>query len=299
MTPPSELDSWAHEHRNRVESWLAKQLPTEANPAGDLASAMRYSTLGGGKRIRALLAYAAGELSRAKPDILDTVAGAIELIHAYSLIHDDMPAMDNDVLRRGKPTCHVQFGEALALLAGDALQTLAFEKLSDHGLELPPTIQLGLVRLLAKASGFEGMAGGQAIDLVSVQLSLCQEDLETMHAKKTGALISASVLMGVSCGAGLTPIVADALQHYARAIGLAFQVVDDILDASSDTVTLGKTAGKDALEGKPTFVSLLGIEAAHEYSEALLQEALAQIAPLGESALRLQQLATWMISRRH
>ncbi len=260
---------------------------------------MRYSVLGGGKRVRALLAHAAGELCGAQPEHLDHAAVAVELIHAYSLVHDDLPCMDDDDLRRGKPSCHKQFDEATALLVGDALQTLAFQVLSQPGVLPAPQQQLDMVHLLAQASGSRGMAGGQAIDLASVGLSLTQQELEFMHIHKTGALIRAAALLGAHCAGPVDPRKMQALDHYAKCIGLAFQVVDDILDAQADTATLGKTAGKDAERNKPTYVTILGLARARELADELHADALASVTPYGDAAQRLTQLADFITGRAY
>jgi farnesyl diphosphate synthase len=256
---------------------------------------MRYAVLDGGKRMRPLLAYAAGELAGASPDAVDAPAAAVELIHAYSLIHDDLPCMDDDTLRRGKPTCHVAFGEAMALLAGDALQALAFGVLaadlhSSHS---------DACALLADAAGMRGMAGGQAIDLDSVGVALPVTKLETMHRMKTGALIRAAVRLGAGRGRALGPTETRALDRYADSAGLAFQVVDDVLDVEGSAASLGKTAGKDLAQGKPTFVSSLGLAAAKARAEALRVEAKSALAPFGTSARRLAELADWIVLRVH
>jgi farnesyl diphosphate synthase len=256
-----------------LTTWINPQAPA------NLGEAMRYAALDGGKRLRPLLALAAREAvaqgdTHVDMDEAALRAGcAVELIHAYSLVHDDMPCMDNDVLRRGKPTVHVQFGEAQALLAGDALQALAFEVLTPEASNIPGDVQARLCRLLAVAAGYQGMAGGQAIDLASVGHALTQDQLRQMHRLKTGALLEASVMMGATCGAA-SPQVLNALQRYSQSLGLAFQVIDDVLDVVADSATLGKTAGKDAANDKPTYVSLLGLAPAQAYAEALLQEAL-------------------------
>ena len=257
MTEHRDFDAWTSARLQQVEQALQGWVG-EAAPAG-LREAMRYAVLDGGKRLRPLLVLAASEAVQGQPEAALRAACAIELIHAYSLVHDDMPCMDNDVLRRGKPTVHVQFGEAAALLAGDALQTQAFELLTPPDTALvPAAMQADLCRILARASGGQGMAGGQAIDLASVGLQLSQDELQHMHALKTGALLQASVMLGVATGQGSADAVAQ-LQQYAAAIGLAFQVVDDILDVTADSQTLGKTAGKDAANDKPTYVSLMGL----------------------------------------
>ncbi|HXF77752.1 MAG TPA: farnesyl diphosphate synthase, partial [Usitatibacter sp.] len=228
-----------------MQAVLAELLPASRIAPSRLHDAMRYSTLGGGKRVRAMLAFAAGEVTGAEPRRLEVVASAIEMVHAYSLIHDDLPCMDDDVLRRGKPTCHVEFDEATALLAGDALQSLAFQLLAQHRIADDREVQIEMIELFAAASGSRGMAGGQAIDLESVGSPLSLPELEFMHILKTGALIRASVVMGARCGAALTPTDRDGLDRYAKCVGLAFQVVDDILDEEGDAESLGKTAGKD------------------------------------------------------
>lgn len=233
---------------------------------------MRYAVLDGGKRLRPLLVMAACEAVGGNPAAAMRVACAVELIHAYSLVHDDMPCMDNDVLRRGKPTVHVKFGEAQALLAGDALQALAFELLTPEDGSIPPPGQATLCRMLAQAAGYQGMAGGQAIDLASVGKSISSGELHEMHRLKTGALLQASVMMGAACGSA-SVIAQNALRDYGAAIGLAFQVVDDILDVTADSSTLGKTAGKDAAQDKPTFVSLMGLPASRNYAQELLSQA--------------------------
>ena len=244
---------------------------------------MRYATLGGGKRVRPLLCHAAGALTQASAEKLDTAACALELIHVYSLVHDDLPCMDNDTLRRGKPTCHVEFDEATALLVGDALQSLSLELLSSEG--------------LTRASGSRGMAGGQAIDLQSVGKQLDITELEFMHTHKTGALIRASVVLGAMMGDEMSAKELGRVEHFGNCIGLLFQVVDDILDVSASPVTLGKTAGKDAANNKPTYVSLLGLPRARDLSQELQAQSLAAIEPFGERALRLRQLTDYIISR--
>ncbi|MCO5100974.1 MAG: polyprenyl synthetase family protein [Burkholderiaceae bacterium] len=263
-----------------------------------LHEAMRYAALGGGKRIRALLVHAAGEALGAPARALDCAASAVELIHAYSLVHDDMPCMDDDVLRRGRPTVHVVYGEALAMLVGDALQALAFESLAaaaEHGVDARAAVSM--VAELARASGSIGMAGGQAIDLASVGVALDADTLEDMHRRKTGALLAASVRLGGAC-AGDADASMPLLGRYADAVGLAFQVVDDILDVEGDSATLGKTAGKDADFDKPTYVSTIGLQAARALAERLRLQAREAIAPLGPRALRLAALADRIVLRR-
>jgi len=267
----------------------------------DLIAAMRYAVLVGGKRLRPLLVLAAAQATGCTADYPAALraACAAELIHAYSLVHDDMPCMDNDVLRRGKPTLHVRYGEAVALLAGDALQALAFELLTPPGGEVPDAQQAALCGLLARAAGCAGMAGGQAIDLASVGLQLTEPQLREMHRLKTGALLQASVLMGAACGRTSVSTLAG-LQDYGAAIGLAFQVVDDILDVTADSATLGKTAGKDADADKPTYVSLLGLPRARAYAQELHAQALAALAQSGLGDVRaLRALADMVVERSH
>ena len=294
MNPDLAWAVWSGERQRRIEGVLEGVLPPESALPVALHRAMRYAVLGGGKRMRPLLAYAAGELTGADTAVVDGVAAAVELVHAYSLVHDDLPCMDDDALRRGKPTCHVAFGEATALLAGDTLQALAFGTLARAGMADPGAA----VVLLAEASGAEGMAGGQAIDLDSVGMALDLPALETMHRMKTGALIRAAVRLGAACGRPLTGSEADALDAYAAAAGLAFQVVDDVLDVEGSAATLGKSAGKDAQQGKPTFVSLLGLAGAKARAEGLRREAHAALAPLGSAGRRLAELANWIALRR-
>jgi farnesyl diphosphate synthase len=335
VNPPAPLDlnGWIGTQLERVERALNQWVSVDASadlehhaPA-DLMAAMRYAVLDGGKRLRPLLVLAAfeavssgltndylpieewdDEIARrgaADPDSANQMpaetalraACAVELIHAYSLVHDDMPCMDNDVLRRGKPTVHVQFGEASALLAGDALQALAFELLTPEGTRVDPARQALLCRLLARAAGCAGMAGGQAIDLASVGLQLTQDQLREMHRLKTGALLQASVMMGAACGEA-APATRAALQTFGAAIGLAFQVVDDILDVTADSCTLGKTAGKDAEQDKPTYVSLMGLDGARVYAQTLHKEALRALADTGLTDPRiLQGLADMVVYR--
>jgi farnesyl diphosphate synthase len=282
----------------RVESALLRFLPPSEIVPEQLHRAMRYAVLGGGKRVRPLLAFAAGELAAADPVRVEAVAAAVELIHAYSLVHDDLPCMDNDVLRRGKPTCHVEFDEATALLAGDALQPLAFQILAEHVVADDPGAQLEMLKLLALASGSRGMAGGQAIDLASVGKTLSLPELEFMHIHKTGALIRAAVVLGARCGSGLDAGELDRLERYAKTVGLAFQVVDDVLDCDASTATLGKTAGKDAAQAKPTYVSILGLARTRALAEELRAEAHAALSSFGAKATRLRELADFIVLRR-
>jgi farnesyl diphosphate synthase len=261
-------------------------------------AAMRYAVLGAGKRVRPLLAYAAGELSQADPERVTVAGAAVEIIHAYSLVHDDLPCMDDDVLRRGKPTCHVEFDEPTALLVGDALQSLSFQLLGEYRLADDANAQLEMVKLLAIAAGSRGMAGGQAIDLAAVGKSLSVPELEFMHIHKTGALIRAAAVLGARCGSGLSESEFVRVDNFAKAVGLAFQVVDDVLDAEAPTATLGKTAGKDAEQGKPTYVSAMGISQAKTLAGELREEALKAIAPFGARGARLAQLADFIVLRK-
>ena len=306
-----DLDSWSRVRLQQVEQaldrWVTADVPvglSHGAPA-QLVEAMRYAVLDGGKRLRPLLVLAAHEAvahagqGGATQEAALRAACAVELIHAYSLVHDDMPCMDNDVLRRGKPTVHVQFGEAGALLAGDALQALAFEFLTPHDGSVLPTTQALLCGLLARAAGSAGMAGGQAIDLASVGHPLTESQLREMHELKTGALLQASVVMGAQCAAPSAQAL-QALQTYGAAVGLAFQVVDDILDVTADSTTLGKTAGKDADNNKPTYVSLMGLQASQAYAQQLLKQALSA---LDASSLThteaLRALAIMVVNRAH
>ncbi len=293
----SDFLAWMSDRQARVETALSEALPGAKHAPQRLHDAMRYALLGGGKRVRPLLAFAAGELSQADPAHVIQAAIAVEMIHAYSLVHDDMPAMDNDVLRRGKPTVHVEFDEATALLVGDALQSQAFEVLAQPGLIDDAATQVRMLNLLAVASGSHGMAGGQAIDLDSVGKPLELPELEFMHILKTGALIRASVNLGVLCGKPMDDADLKKLDHYAKCVGLAFQVVDDVLDAKASTATLGKTAGKDAASNKPTYVSLLGLQRARELADELRADAHAALAGFGEEAARLRQLADYIVLR--
>ena len=311
MSPrPFDLNAWSAAHLASVEQalvrWVSADVPTGLDhgaPAA-LVAAMRYAVLDGGKRLRPLLVMAAFEASSElhAPDVPMAEAAlraacAVELIHAYSLVHDDMPCMDNDVLRRGKPTVHVQFGEASALLAGDALQALAFELLTPEGTAVPEACQARLCRQLARAAGSAGMAGGQAIDLASVGLVLSENQLREMHRLKTGALLQASVMMGATCGQPSAAALA-ALGVYGSALGLAFQVVDDILDVTADSATLGKTAGKDADQDKPTYVSILGLARSQAYAQDLLAQALGALQSSGlPQTQALAGLAKMVVNR--
>jgi farnesyl diphosphate synthase len=289
--------AWMGGVQAEVEDALSDFLPAAHLVPTKLHEAMRYTVLGGGKRVRPLLVYASGALFGADPKALARAACALEMIHAYSLVHDDMPCMDDDALRRGKPTVHVAYDEATALLVGDALQAQAFEVLASSD-SLPPARLVGMLRLLAEAAGSGGMCGGQAIDLDSVGIALNLEQLERMHQLKTGALLRASVLLGALCGKELAATELDALKAYSKAVGLAFQVVDDVLDATADSATLGKTAGKDAADNKPTYVSILGLEESKALAQQLRREAHAALAPFGEQALRLRELADLIVQRK-
>ncbi|HLX29607.1 MAG TPA: farnesyl diphosphate synthase [Casimicrobiaceae bacterium] len=288
MPDPSFAD-WSRERQQRIEGVLERVLPGSDAVATRLAQAMRYATLGGGKRVRALLVYAASEVTGADAAHADSRAAAVELIHAYSLVHDDLPCMDDDTLRRGKPTCHVAFDVATALLAGDALQSLAFGELDDAV----------ACRILADAIGCAGMAGGQQLDLDATGRALDADSLAQLHAMKTGALIRGAVQLGVRCGRPPTPREAEALDAYARAAGLAFQVVDDILDVEGSSASLGKTAGKDAAQHKVTFVTLYGLDGARNRAHALRAEAHDVLASLHGRGRRLAELADWIVLRTH
>lgn len=297
-----DFPSWLDQRAQHIETVLDDLVPEPSAVPSRLHEAMRYAVLGGGKRVRAVLVYAAGEacapagkaLGSAQAIALDYAAAAVELIHAYSLVHDDLPCMDNDDLRRGRPTVHVQFDEATAMLAGDALQPLAFELLAQ--MPIAPALVVQAVEALARCAGSLGMAGGQAIDCASIGLELNQEQLQAMHSMKTGAMIQASVLLG-GIVAGASSTARAGLESYADAIGLAFQVADDVLDVVSDTATLGKTAGKDAAANKPTYVSLLGLEASRQLLQELRQEAHAAVLPLGQPGTRLAELADYIVGR--
>lgn len=296
MTQTFLLSDWMPAHQQRISLVLQQRLPKQNTiAAARLSEAMRYATLNGGKRLRAMLVYATGEAFNADPEALDAAACAVEMIHAYSLVHDDMPMMDDDDLRRGKPTCHKAYDEATALLVGDALQTLAFESLTDNN--LPADQQIAMVKYLAHASGVMGMAGGQAIDLASVGKQLDQSELEAMHLLKTGALIKASVMLGVYCSSNYKPADLSHLDQYAAAIGLAFQVQDDVLDVIADTVTLGKQQGADIARNKPTYPALMGLKAAQQKAQALVDEALAALDNIDSQCLAMRALANFVVQR--
>ncbi|WP_459618109.1 polyprenyl synthetase family protein [Bordetella sp. 2513F-2] len=291
---------WLQDRAAHVERVLDELLPAADEAPERLHEAMRYAVLGGGKRVRAALVYAAGQACPASGSLpaleasLDRAAAAVEIVHAYSLVHDDLPCMDDDTLRRGRPTTHVRFDEATAMLAGDALQPLAFELLAE--MPIAPALGLQASRVLARAAGSRGMAGGQAIDLYSVGRSLERDALQRMHSMKTGAMLACSVTLG-GIVAGASSTVRQALDNYAQAVGLAFQVVDDILDVTADTASLGKTAGKDAADNKPTYVSLLGLDGAQSLARELGEAAHLALEPLGEAGGRLAQLADFIVLR--
>jgi len=286
------------EYAARVETALTRLLPDPADPPQRLHTAMRYACLGGGKRLRAMLVYATGEALGAELSTLDVPASAVELVHAYSLVHDDLPAMDDDDLRRGQPTCHVAFDEATAILAGDALQTLAFQVLAREPMPAvdPPT-RIELLATLAQATGSEGMAGGQSLDLEAVGQELTPAALDELHRLKTGALIRAAVALGALCSPNTTPKIRKSLDDFAAHIGLAFQITDDILDDHGDPALLGKTPGSDRRQDKPTYTSLLGLAESRRQAEKLHQQALASLQTLGDNAKTLGHLAEIFINR--
>ncbi len=294
MTSAFQFQEWLSAHSTRTESALESLLDSDQTTPKRLHEAMRYAAQGGGKRIRPLLVYAAGSLGDAKVEALDAAAVAIECIHAYSLVHDDLPCMDDDDLRRGRPTVHKAFDEATALLVGDALQTRAFEILANAQCEVD--VRLFMMSSLAAASGSRGMAGGQAIDLDSVGKKLDLAGLKQMHAMKTGALLSCAVQLG-GIAAHLNPTQMTCLKNYSQALGLAFQIVDDVLDATADSQTLGKTAGKDAANDKPTYVTLMGLDYAQKQAKQLQAEAIASLEIFGSKAQALQDLALLVVSR--
>lgn len=306
MSTPTSFEVWMHERQRHFEWFAERTMPTPGREPKRLTGAMRYAVLGGGKRIRPLLCYAAGVVTNAPADLLDRAALALELIHGYSLVHDDMPAMDNDTLRRGRPTVHVQYGEATAMLAGDALQSEAFGVLAQS--KAPAERVVMLVGTLARAAGVWGMCGGQALDLEMVGKNPGEAELFRMQSMKTGALILAAVLMGAQSGdwAKLTDGARAGLVAYAQALGLAFQVVDDILDCTADTATLGKTAGKDEKDDKPTWVSILGLDGARVRAKNLHDEALHALSlveadpAVSEGAVRrLTEIADLVVARTY
>ncbi len=293
-----DFPAWLTATQAQAETAVERYLPTTSTGQDTLHEAMAYVSVGGGKRFRPLLVAAAARLGAADAEALSQAMAAIEYVHVYSLVHDDMPEMDNDSLRRGKPTCHVQYDQATALLVGDALQTLAFDVLS-RPVNLPAAQQLQRVQVLARASGSEGMAGGQGIDLANVGKDLSLAQLQHMHGLKTGALIRAAVALGgLSCSDVSDALLAD-LDVYADKLGLAFQVIDDVLDCEQDTATLGKTAGKDEEANKPTYVKLLGLEGARTQATSLAEEAKAAVAIYGDAAAALLGLADYVIKRNH
>lgn len=296
MSSPLLFGDWMKAVQERMEVALSSYLPSAQHLPERLHEAMRYCSLDGGKRVRPLLVFAAGEVFDAPQEALARAASAVEMIHVYSLVHDDMPCMDDDELRRGKPTVHVKYDEAMALLVGDALQSQAFLTLSEG--EGDANRKLEMVRVLAQAAGSLGMCGGQAIDLASVGIPLSLAELERMHRLKTGALLRASVLMGAYSGKMPSNTELESLDAYADAIGLAFQVVDDVLDATADSATLGKTAGKDAADNKPTYVSILGLEQSRALAEKLRSDAHGALMPFGDKARRLRELADLIVQRK-
>ena len=300
MTAENALKPYLQSCQRRVGQALEKWLPADNIQPKTLHEAMRYSTLNGGKRVRPVLVYAAGQALSVPPEALDGAACAVELIHAYSLVHDDLPSMDDDDLRRGKPTCHKAYGEATAILTGDALQTLAFKVLClDVTLDCDAETRLKMIETLALASGSRGMAGGQAMDLDAIGRQIDLTQLENMHIHKTGALIRASVRLGTLAAPTADKNQIRNLDHYAKCIGLAFQVQDDILDIEGDTEILGKTQGKDEAQDKPTYPSLMGLEAAREMAQRLHQEALNSLDSLDDQADPLRWLADYIVRRSH
>jgi farnesyl diphosphate synthase len=299
MPEPHIFQARLAHYQKRVDAALDKYLPSDDPPEHNLAAAIRYSVVGGGKRIRPAMVYAAGEAMGVSTDLLDIPACAVEMIHAYSLIHDDLPAMDDDDLRRGRPTCHKAFDEATAILAGDALQALAYEILAkDKHKELTPQHRINMLSLLTEASGAHGMAGGQAVDLASVGKQLNLDQLEHMHQLKTGALIRASILLGGMCKQDISKDELALLSNYALCIGLSFQIQDDILDVVSDTETLGKPQGSDAAQQKPTFPAIIGLEKSRQLAMEQHQLALKHLQPLGEKADSLRQLSAYIVERQ-
>ena len=298
--PDADLQAFIESCQRRTEAALQRYLPpAEVHPA-HLHAAMRYAVLGGGKRIRPTLAYASGGAVGAAQQVIDAPACAVELIHAYSLVHDDLPAMDNDDLRRNKPSCHKAYGEAIAILVGDALQSLAFRILArDANPAISAATRTRLIDLLALAAGSRGMAGGQAIDLAAVGRELNLSELEDMHIHKTGALIRASVMLGALCQPELEPSRLDHLDHYAKCMGLAFQIRDDILDIEGQSTRLGKLTGADRALQKPTYPGLLGLDGAQRRATELCEEAIQSLAVFGSSADYLRGLARRMVSRDH
>lgn len=294
----SKFDIWQQQAQAQTEMTLSRLLPSENLIDADLIAAMRYCTLDGGKRLRPMLVLAAAELGNPDTDAVEYALAAVECIHIYSLVHDDMPEMDNDSLRHGKPTCHIRYNQATALLVGDALQTMAFTFLSNPT-ALKPSRQLHMIQTLAKAAGCLGMAGGQAIDLEHVGKNIDQANLEHMHQLKTGALIRASVALGGLCCEDIEDTALTALDQYATKLGLAFQVIDDVLDYEQETSILGKTAGKDAQANKPTYVSLMGLDPARQYAKNLIDQSIAALDRFDQRAAHLRALAHFVIDRNH
>ncbi|MDH3637344.1 MAG: (2E,6E)-farnesyl diphosphate synthase [Gammaproteobacteria bacterium] len=295
----ADFDTVSRRYRERVEAALNVHLPERTIEPAKLHSAMRYACLNGGKRVRAMLVYATGQCLGAAPESLDTPACAVELMHAYSLVHDDLPSMDDDDLRRGKPSCHVQYDEATAILVGDALQSLAFDIIARDTSTISPDRRIRMIAVLAQAAGSAGMVGGQAMDIDGVGQNLSQPQLEHVHDLKTGALIRAAVRLGALVSPDVGEDWDEALETYARNIGLAFQVIDDVLDEEADTATLGKPSGTDRASGKPTYPSLIGLPAAKEFARALCDAALTSLEPMGERAAMLRALASLVIDRTH
>jgi farnesyl diphosphate synthase len=300
VTPEPPLSRYLDTCRHRVEAALDRLLPSPHIPPQRLHAAMRYATLGSGKRIRPMLVYAGGGAFGVAPEQLDGAACAVELIHAYSLVHDDLPAMDDDDLRRGQPTCHKAYDEATAILTGDALQTLAFQALiQDTSLAVAAETRLAMLDTLAQASGSHGMAGGQALDLAAVAQDIDLPQLENLHIHKTGALIRAAVRLGTLAAPDAPSEAVTSLDHYAKCIGLAFQVQDDILDVLGETEVIGKTRGKDAASDKPTYPALLGLEEAREKAEQLVADALHSLSGMGDEVAPLRALARYIVEREH
>jgi farnesyl diphosphate synthase len=298
MQAPAPAGDWQSAYRERVEAVLQRALPPETREPARLHAAMRYAALGDGKRIRPLLMYASAGALGVAPEAVDAAAASVELIHAYSLVHDDLPAMDDDDLRRGRPTAHRAFDEATAILAGDALQVLAFELLADGPMPgVPDAARIDMIRLLAHASGTQGMAGGQAIDLAAIGQRLAPRQIESMHALKTGALIRAAVLMACAAKPDLAARDREALDRYGRAIGLCFQIVDDLLDVLGDPAVTGKVAGSDALRGKPTYPAAAGVAAARSRAAELAEEGVAALGGFGPGADRLREFARDLVRR--
>ncbi len=300
MTTDNHLNDFMRFCQKRVANALEQVLPSPETIPSQLHEAMRYSVMGGGKRIRPILVYASGEAAGVPSEKLDAAACAVELIHSYSLVHDDLPAMDDDDLRRNRPTCHKAYNEAIAILVGDALQALAFKVLcANNHLQASADVRLAMLETLCRASGSRGMVGGQALDLAAVGQSLNLTELENLHIHKTGALIRASVKLGVLLNPGLEKAKHQALDHYAKCIGLAFQIQDDILDVEGSTQTLGKTQGKDQAQDKPTYPALLGLSGAKEKAEELRQAAQDSLAPFNSEADPLRWIADYITLRNH